>query len=73
MSNYDLKIDDVMNCVLIFLKCHNESYVIWKGLDLRRKIPKTVLCCDDYLSSYGKLNRVLLSPPQNLLNHTVSL
>ena len=70
MSEYDVIIDDVTKTCFNFFKSHSESYVIGKAL--RSKIPKTVLCYDFYLSSYGKLNIFSLSP-RNLRNHTVLL
>ena len=36
----------------------------WKGLALRSKIPKAVLCYDSYFLSYGKLNIFFAVPPE---------
>ena len=60
MSEYDVITDDVTKTCFNFFKSHTEGH--WKGLDLRSKMPKTVLCYDFYFSSYGKLNIFLLSP-----------
>ena len=59
MSDYDV----TKTCFNFFLNLIVKGMSL-EGLDLRNKIPKTVLCYDFYFSSYGKLNIFLLSQPE---------